>query len=171
MNDIISDTDGRSTDSSERLFDAALAKWGYDGQLLTLAHSCSDLSSAVCRFVSHRLNGQTLAAGVAEVEIMLDQLRHSGMNDMVSQAKARLLVSLAARLMSGPAPEPAEKPCVTGLLEDAGEQLPLALALYVDSTSSERLTAARARRCIALLMQAAQIMIREAQAAERGYAK
>ena len=58
-------------------------------------------------------------------------------------------------------------PPVSAMFEEAVEQLEMAQALYIDRQSSNRLAAARTRRCIALLMQAAQNMMREQQLAEQ----
>ena len=80
------------------LYDAALAKWGYDAQVLVLAEECSELSASACRFVNHKANGAKLADEAADVEIMLEQLRHNGLACHIDRAKERKLVRLAKRL-------------------------------------------------------------------------
>ena len=57
-------------------------------------------------------------------------------------------------------------PFVTTLLADAQEQFELADALYRDRDTNNRYAAAGLRRCMSLLMHAAQLMIREQQHTE-----
>lgn len=150
------------------IFDAALAMWGYDRQVLATAEECNELAAACTRFVNHKANGNRIAEEAADVEIMIEQLRHNGMSDMIDQHKSRKMARLSQRV--GAELPDAVSPVfqsVSSLLEEAIEQLDLAQALYQDKQSSKRLAAARTRRCIAVLMHAAQSMIREQQQAEQ----
>ena len=148
------------------VFDAALALWGYDCQVLATAEECNELAAVCTRFVNHKANGNRIAEEAADVEIMIEQLRHNGMNDMIDHHKTRKLVRLSQRVgVECPAVSPSS-PSVSSLLEEALEQLELAQALYLDKMTSKRLAAARTRSCIAALMQAAQGMVREQQQAE-----
>lgn len=153
--------------NKQQIYDAALGKWGYDAQVLALAEECSELSAAICRFINHKANGSTVADEAADVEILLEQLRHNGMAEMIDAHKARKLMRLAQRV--GIAVEPVDPfaPSATRLMADAQEQLEMATAFYQDNKTSNRLAAANARRAISLLMQATQLMVREAQQAER----
>lgn len=149
------------------IFDAALAMWGYDHQVLTTAEECNELAAACTRFVTHKANGNRIAEEAADVEIMIEQLRHNGMSDMIDQHKTRKMDRLARRVVVHLDSVSPTSPSVSAMFEEAVEQLEMAQALYIDRQSSNRLAAARARRCIALLMQAAQIMMREQQLAEQ----
>ena len=150
------------------VFDAALAMWGYDRQVLATAEECNELAAACTRFVTHKANGNRIAEEAADVEIMIEQLRHNGMSDMIDQHKTRKMARLSQRVGAEipDAVSPAS-PSVSSLLEEAAEQLEMAQALYIDRQSSNRLAAARTRRCFAVLMHAAQNMIREQQQAEQ----
>ncbi|MCE9890719.1 hypothetical protein LZ634_18715 [Kluyvera intermedia] len=151
------------------VFDAALAMCGYDRQVLATAEECNELAAACTRFVTHKANGNRIAEEAADVEIMIDQLRHNGMNDMIDQHKTRKMDRLSQRVGAElPDLVSPNSPSVSSLLEDATEQLEMAQALYNDKQSSNRLAAARTRRCIAFLMQAAQNMMREQQLSEQG---
>ena len=150
------------------IFDAALAMWGYDHQVLATAEECNELAAAFPRFVTHKANGNRIAEEAADVEIMIEQLRHNGMSDMIDQHKTRKMARLSQRVGAElpDALSPAS-PSVSAMFEEAVEQLEMAQALYIDRKSSNRLAAARTRRCIAILMQAAQNMMREQQLAEQ----
>ena len=152
--------------NKSRIYDAALARWGFDAQVLTVAEECSELAAACTRFVNHKANGNSVAEEAADVEIMIEQLRHNGMNDMIEQQKARKLTRLAQRVGIESEPVSPFAPAVSELLADAREQLELAEALYCDPKTSKRLSAHRARMAIGLLMRAAQAMISEQQRAE-----
>ena len=150
------------------IFDAALAMWGYDHQVLATAEKCNELAAACTRFVTHKANGNRIAEEAADVEIMIEQLRHNGMSEMIEQHKTRKMTRLSQRVGAElpDALSPAS-PSVSVMFEEAVEQLEMAQALYIDRKSSNRLAAARTRRCIALLMLAAQNMMREQQLAEQ----
>jgi hypothetical protein len=149
------------------IFDAAFALWGYDAQVLTVSEECNELAAACTRFINHKANGNKIAEEAADVEIMIEQLRHNGMNDMIEAQKARKLTRLAQRVGVDAEPVSAFSPSVPGLLDEVREQLELARTLYQDVGTSNRLASARARMAISLLMQASQIMIREQQYVER----
>jgi NTP pyrophosphatase (non-canonical NTP hydrolase) len=156
------------TMNKPHVFDAALAMWGYDRRVLATAEECNELAAACTRFVNHKANGNRIAEEAADVEIMIEQLRHNGMSDMIDQHKTRKMARLSQRVGAEipDAVSPAS-PSVSSLLEEAAEQLEMAQALYIDRQSSNRLAAARTCRCIAVLMHAAQSMIREQQQAEQ----
>lgn len=149
------------------IYDAAFAFWGYDRQVLATAEEGNELSAACIRFLNHKANGNKVAEEAADMEIMIEQLRHNGMNDMIEQHKAKKLTRLALRVGIDTRPLSPVGPSVSALLEEAIEQLEMASALYLDNQTSNRFAAARTRSCIGLLMHAAQIMIREQQQTER----
>ncbi|HDS8578234.1 TPA: hypothetical protein QH731_003559 [Klebsiella variicola] len=152
--------------SKPGVYDAALALWGYDRQVLKTAEECNELAASCTRFISHKANVNRLAEEAADVEIMIEQLRHNGLGDLIEHEKSRKLTRLAHRVGVCAAPVVAEMPFVSTLLKDAIDELMQAESLYLDRDTSNRLAAGSLRRCIALLMQAAQNMIREQQQAE-----
>lgn len=149
------------------IFDAALTKWGFDSQVLALAEESSELSAACSRFINHKTDSSKLAEETADVEIMIEQLRHNGMGPMIDHEKNRKMNRLAQIVGAESQPvSPFGQP-VLGLLADAWEQLELIEALYRDINTSNRQAVARTRMAISLLMQAAQKMMREQQYTER----
>ncbi|HAT7555791.1 TPA: hypothetical protein JAW29_003041 [Citrobacter freundii] len=149
------------------IYDSAFGLWGYDRQVLATAEECSELAASCTRFINHKSNAARVAEEAADVEIMIEQLRHNGMNDMIEQSKARALTRLAQRVGVEAPPITSATPHVSTLLKDGLEQFEMAEALYLDRETSNRLAAAGLRRCIGLLMHAAQLMIREQQQAEQ----
>ncbi|MBV4411340.1 hypothetical protein J0B02_00510 [Enterobacteriaceae bacterium YMB-R22] len=148
------------------IYDAALARWGYESQVLTVAQECNELAAACTRFINHKANGNSVAGEAADVEIMIEQLRHNGMDDVIEQQKARKLARLAQRVGIESEPVSPFIPTVSELLAGAREQLEMAEVLYRDPKTSKRLPAHRARLAIGLLMRAAQAMISEQQRAQ-----
>lgn len=148
------------------IFEAAFAKWGFESQVLVLSEEASELSAACCRFLNHKTDSSKVAEEAADVEIMIEQLRHNGMGPMIDHEKNRKMARLAQVVGVESQPVSPFGPSVMGLLEEATEQMGLAETLYRDTKTSNRY-AARARMAVSLLMQAAQKMIREQQHAER----
>lgn len=149
------------------IYDAAFSRWGFDSQVLALAEESSELAAACSRFINHKTNGSKVAEEAADVEIMLEQLRHNGMGNMIDQEKNRKLTRLAQVVGVEVQPLQSFGPSVLGLIEGAAEQIDIASTLYKDRQTSNRFASARARMAISLLMQAAQKMMREQQYAER----
>lgn len=148
------------------IYDNALAQWGYDRQILATSEECSELAASCVRFVNHKANASKVAEEAADVEIMIEQLRHNGLNDMIEQCKARALSRLSQRVGVEAPPALSCTPYVSTLIKDGLEQLEMAEALYLDKDTNNRFAASGLRRCIGLLMHAAQLMIREQQQAE-----
>lgn len=153
------------------IYNAAFSRWGFDSQVLALAEESSELAAACTRLINHKTNCSKVAEEAADVEIMLEQLRHNGMGDMIDQEKSRKLTRLAQAVGVETQPLLSFGPSVRGLLEEAAEQIDIASTLYKDRQTSNRFAAARARMAISLLMQAAQKMMREQQGLERIAAK
>ncbi|HDZ2595372.1 TPA: hypothetical protein RSS16_004267 [Klebsiella pneumoniae] len=149
------------------IFEAAFAKWGFESQVLVLSEEASELSAACCRFLNHKTDSSKVVEEAADVEIMIEQLRHNGMGPMIDHEKNRKMAHLAQVVGVESQPVSPFGPSVMGLLEEATEQMGLAETLYRDTKTSNRYAAARARMAVSLLMQAAQKMIREQQHAER----
>ena len=121
----------------------------------------------LCPFINHKTGSDKVAEEAADVEIMIEQLRHNGMGTMIDHEKNRKMNRLAQIVGMESQPVSPFGPSVLGLLEEASEQLGLAETLYRDTQTSNRYAAARARMAVSLLMQAAQKMTREQQYAER----
>ncbi|WP_181890603.1 MULTISPECIES: nucleoside triphosphate pyrophosphohydrolase family protein [Klebsiella/Raoultella group] len=149
------------------IYDAALSKWGFESQVLVLSEEASELSAACSRFLNHKTDSSKVAEEAADVEIMIEQLRHNGMGPMIDHEKNRKMARLAQVVGVESQPVSPFGPSVMGLLEEATEQMGLAETLYRDTKTSNRYAAARARMAVSLLMQAAQKMMREQQYAER----
>lgn len=149
------------------IYDGALALWGYDSQVLTVAEECNELAASCTRFVNHKANGNSVAEEAADVEIMIEQLRHNGMGPMIDSQKSKKLVRLARRVGVDAAPVDVTPASVLALLDDAGESMDMAEALYRDPRTNNRAAAGHARMAISLLMQAAQKMISEQQRKEQ----
>lgn len=152
---------------STAIYDAALSKWGFESQVLVLSEEASELSAACSRFLNHKTDSSKVAEEAADVEIMIEQLRHNGMGPMIDHEKNRKMARLAQIVGVESQPVSPFGPSVLGLLEEATEQMGLAETLYRDTKTSNRYAAARARMAVSLLMQAAQRMMREQQYAER----
>lgn len=79
----------------QRLFDLAFSVWGFDKQVLKTAEEAGELSVAACQFLGYKINGKHLAEEAADVEIMIEQLRHNGMSSVIDVEKERKLARLA----------------------------------------------------------------------------
>lgn len=149
------------------IYDAALSKWGFESQVLVLSEEASELSAACSRFLNHKTDSSKVAEEAADVEIMIEQLRHNGMGPMIDHEKNRKMARLAQVVGVESQSVSPFGPSVMELLEEANEQMGLAETLYRDTKTTNRYAAARARMAVSLLMQAAQKMMREQQYAER----
>ncbi|HBY9743039.1 TPA: hypothetical protein MJA79_15360 [Klebsiella pneumoniae] len=151
------------------IYDAALSKWGFESQVLVLSEEASELAASCSRFLNKKTDSTKVAEEAADVEIMIEQLRHNGMGPMIDHEKNRKMTRLAQVVGVGVESQLVSPfgPSVQGLLEEVSEQLELADTLYRDTKTSNRYAAARVRMAVSLLMQAAQKMIREQQFADR----
>lgn len=69
------------------IFEAAFAKWGFESQVLVLSEEASESSAACSRFLNHKTDISKVAEEAADVEIMIEQLRHNGMGPMIDHEK------------------------------------------------------------------------------------
>jgi NTP pyrophosphatase (non-canonical NTP hydrolase) len=60
---------------SNKLYEKVLDKWGKESQLLQTAEECNELSKAIIKFVNGRGNTNRIEEEVADVEIMIEQMR------------------------------------------------------------------------------------------------
>lgn len=80
---------------NKALYEQAFQVWGFDKQVLKLAEEAGELSVASCQFLGYKINGKHLAEEAADVEIMIEQLRHNGMSSVIDVEKERKLARLA----------------------------------------------------------------------------
>ena len=104
------------------IFEAAFAKWGFESQVLVLSEEDSELSAACCRFLNHKTDSSKVAEEAADVEIMIEQLRHNGMGPMIDHEKNRKMARLAQVVGVESQPVSPFGPSVMGLLEEETEQ-------------------------------------------------
>ncbi len=83
-----------NTISKSEIYRAALARWGFDAQ--ALSEECNELSAAICRMLNQRDNN--VPEECADVEIMIEQMRHNGLGVAIDAAKERKLGRLAQRV-------------------------------------------------------------------------
>lgn len=89
-----------SDTNKSALFEQAFRQWGFDAQVLKLSEEASELAVASAQFLNHKTNGKHLAEEAADVEIMIEQLRHNGMSAPIDAEKDRKLARLALLLES-----------------------------------------------------------------------
>lgn len=103
--------------NKSKLYDRAFNEWGFDKQVLKLAEESSELSTAACQFLNHSGSGKQVAEECADVEIMIEQMRHNGMAPAIDEEKERKLARLA-RLLEGFADTDAD---ISGMLKRLDE--------------------------------------------------
>lgn len=81
-------------DTKAALYERAFIMFGFDAQVLKLAEESGELAAAACQFLNHKTNGKHLAEEAADVEIMIEQLRHNGMNAPIDAEKERKLARM-----------------------------------------------------------------------------
>ncbi|WP_065426241.1 MULTISPECIES: hypothetical protein [Serratia] len=154
--------------NENEIYDAALARFGSDKQLLKTAEECSELAAAIIRHHFQGANADRTAQEMADVEIMLAQMRRDGWGEAIDRWKAIKLKRLMLRL--GKPAEPlaiSDLPDITALLDDAEDAFTFARANFEDGGSPRyRVAAQQLRQCRARLAIAAQHLIREAQRME-----
>lgn len=79
----------------------ALGRWGHQSQIDMVLEECGELIAAVNRHRRGRCSLADLAGEVADVEIIIDQLRIILGDGLVDNAKRSKLRRLAARLDEG----------------------------------------------------------------------
>lgn len=84
--------------NKQQLFDRAFSEFGFDCQILKLNEEASELAVATAQFLNHRTNGKHIAEEAADVEIMIEQLRHNGMSGPIDTIKEHKLARLALLL-------------------------------------------------------------------------
>ncbi|HEY5235161.1 MAG TPA: hypothetical protein VIJ14_03185 [Rhabdochlamydiaceae bacterium] len=96
-----------------RLYEQAIKKWGYALQIIMVIEECAELQKQCTKLlrlqdkVPHPQQLEFLAEEIADVEIMLEQLKEMffSKNSLVEQFKAKKLIRLSLMFQ--------EKPSVT----------------------------------------------------------
>lgn len=80
------------------LYKTAIETWGEDAQINLLGEECSELSADVSRVLRERSEKTELVEEIADVEIMLEQMRLILDAETINEAKAQKRSSLRQRL-------------------------------------------------------------------------
>ena len=76
------------------IYEAALRHWGIDAQLNVFIEECAELTAEICHYFRGRCTLTGLADEVADVEIMVEQLRLIVGETIVNEIKERKLARL-----------------------------------------------------------------------------
>lgn len=63
------------TDVEKMIFGKALAVWGHEAQITMVFEEMSELQKELCKMLRGKDNVQEIAEEIADVEIMLDQMK------------------------------------------------------------------------------------------------
>lgn len=80
------------------VYRAAFERWGVEAQLRMAVEECAELTAEICHYFRGRCTRRALAEEVADVEIMMEQLRALVGDDLVSEIKRQKLKRLEERL-------------------------------------------------------------------------
>ncbi|MBN6131139.1 hypothetical protein [Escherichia coli] len=80
------------------LYHLALQRFGPDAQAMKLTEEAAELAASAARNLNGQGSESDLAAELADVEIMTEQLRLQGMDRLIDFHKQKKLERLAARL-------------------------------------------------------------------------
>lgn len=80
------------------LYRKALTIWGYDRQLCKLAEEASELAAESNRILNSQGFEDKLAGEIADIEIMIEQLRLNGLAHTIDFYKQQKLQQLAIKL-------------------------------------------------------------------------
>lgn len=87
--------------TEKQIYNRAIEKWGEDAQILMVFEEMSELQKELCKNWRGKDNAEQIAEEVADVEIVLAQLKMIyGIADMVSHFREEKLMRLEARLKS-----------------------------------------------------------------------
>ena len=79
-------------------YKAALEKWGYDAQLDMVIEECSELILAIQRYRRKRCEAIDIQEEIADVEIMLSQMRVLFGDKNIDEFKANKIMRLKERI-------------------------------------------------------------------------
>ena len=80
------------------IYARAIARWGTDAQTDMAIEECAELIMAIQHFRRGRINAGAVASEIADVEIMMSQLRRIFGTEYVDAAKADKLARLEGRM-------------------------------------------------------------------------
>jgi len=90
---VVSDTD------RWELYEKAIETWGEQAQIDVLGEECSELSAEMSRVMRGRTDEEELAEEIADVEIMIEQMRRMLDESTIEKAKVQKLKRLRSRLL------------------------------------------------------------------------
>ena len=83
----------------KKVYQAALRKWGADLQTMMAVEEMSELTKEICKIKRGKIDLDSLADEIADVTIMLDQLREIyGLNDAVCDHMDDKILRLQSRV-------------------------------------------------------------------------
>ena len=83
----------------KKVYQAALRKWGADLQTMMAVEEMSELTKEICKIKRGKIDLDALADEIADVTIMLEQLRGiSGLNDAVCDHMDAKILRLQSRV-------------------------------------------------------------------------
>ena len=97
-------------DAKKRVYEEALKRWGTDAQLNMAIEECAELTEEICHYFRARCSLTGIACEVADVEIMIEQLRLIVGETAVDEIKERKLMRLAERLRDDAQGDPDDRP-------------------------------------------------------------
>ena len=87
------------TDMERAVFQKALDTWGADSQFLCLLEEMAELQDALCKYKRGRRTREDIAEEMADVSIMLDQMKlHFRLEEEVEAQRARKVERIKGRL-------------------------------------------------------------------------
>lgn len=87
------------TDAERAIFQKALDTWGADAQALCLLEEMAELQDALCKYKRGRRSRDDIAEEIADVGIMLDQMKlHFQIEEDVEAQRARKTARIKERL-------------------------------------------------------------------------
>ena len=83
----------------KKVYQAALRKWGADLQTMMAVEEMSELTKEICKIKRGKMDLDALADEIADVTIMLEQLREIyGLNDAVCDHMGAKILRLQSRV-------------------------------------------------------------------------
>jgi NTP pyrophosphatase (non-canonical NTP hydrolase) len=85
--------------NEEEIYNLAIKKWGVSSQMGVAQEECAELIKAISKWFRNIDNGENLEEEVADVEIMLEQLKIILDKDLIQEKKREKLKRLQKRVM------------------------------------------------------------------------
>ena len=85
--------------AKKKLYKKTLKKWGKEAQITLLIEELNELAVECCHLLRGRINFVSMTSEIADVEIMIDQIKHIyQMHEGVKLTKRDKLLRLERRL-------------------------------------------------------------------------